>query len=123
MMTSLQLINNEISRLETKIAQYRKELELYDFNAEDNLENLYEGIEIDFDLESYEDHLEILYTIKKDLEALEAIKDKIEFEDLGEMLSGNVYRGYFNDCYASVCSCRSISSFGSRYRSTFAFDK
>lgn len=98
MMNSLQLINNEISRLETKIAQYRKELELYDFNAEDNLKNLYEGIELDFDLECYEDHLEILYAIKKDLEALEAIKDKIEFEDLGEMPSGNIYRGYFNDC-------------------------
>ena len=29
---------------------------------------------------------------------IEILKDKIEFEDLGEMQSGNMYRGYFNDC-------------------------
>lgn len=31
-------------------------------------------------------------------QAIKILKDKIEFEDLGEMQSGNVYRGYFNDC-------------------------
>lgn len=45
-----------------------------------------------------EKKLKLLESIKKDLEALEVIKDKIEFEDLGEMPSGNIYRGYFNDC-------------------------
>ena len=30
--------------------------------------------------------------------AIKILKDKIEFEDLGEMQSGNVYRPYFNDC-------------------------
>lgn len=28
---------------------------------------------------------------------IEILKDKIEFEDLGEMQNGNIYRGYFND--------------------------
>ena len=41
-------------------------------------------------------------TVFDRLEKLEKVvdilKDKIEFEDLGEMQSGNVYRGYFNDC-------------------------
>lgn len=32
-------------------------------------------------------------------QALEILKDKIQFEDLGEMQSGNIYRGYFNDCF------------------------
>lgn len=31
-------------------------------------------------------------------QAINILKDKIEFEDLGEMQSENVYRGYFNDC-------------------------
>lgn len=31
-------------------------------------------------------------------EVIKILKDKIEFEDLGEMQSGNMYRGYFNDC-------------------------
>ena len=31
-------------------------------------------------------------------EAIKILKDKIEFEDLGEMQGGNTYRGYFNDC-------------------------
>lgn len=32
-------------------------------------------------------------------QVIDILKDKIEFEDLGEMQSGNVYRGYFNDCF------------------------
>ena len=31
-------------------------------------------------------------------QAIEILKNKIDFEDLGEMQSGNMYRGYFNDC-------------------------
>lgn len=31
-------------------------------------------------------------------QVIEILKSKIEFEDLGEMQSGNMYRGYFNDC-------------------------
>ena len=48
---------------------------------------------------------DLIKTIKQDLDRLEKLgkaigilKDKIEFEDLGEMQSGNMYRGYFNDC-------------------------
>lgn len=36
--------------------------------------------------------------ISKLKQAIKILKDKIEFEDLGEMQSGNMYRGYFNDC-------------------------
>ena len=52
-------------------------------------------------------------TIYKDLDRLEKLEkennkfkkvieilvSKIEFEDLGEMQSGYIYRGYFNDCF------------------------
>ena len=30
---------------------------------------------------------------------IEILVSKIEFEDLGEMQSGYIYRGYFNDCF------------------------
>lgn len=40
-------------------------------------------------------YLDKIIMLKK---AIKILKDKIEFEDLGEMQSGNVYRGYFNDC-------------------------
>ena len=54
-----------------------------------------------------ENHIkECKEVIEKDLErleklekAIEIIVSKIEFEDLGEMQSGNMYRGYFNDCF------------------------
>lgn len=37
--------------------------------------------------------------VKQYEKAFEIIVSKIEFEDLGEMQSGNMYRGYFNDCF------------------------
>ena len=47
-----------------------------------------------------------LKQVQKDLERLEKLekvtkilKDKIEFENLGEMQSGCIFRGYFNDCF------------------------
>ena len=42
--------------------------------------------------DNYSDQLNYVWNI------VNSLKDEIEFEDLGEMQGGNVYRGYFNDC-------------------------
>lgn len=49
----------------------------------------------DKDFTTIEKALERLEKLEK---AIEILKNRIEFEDLGEMQSGNVYRPYFNDC-------------------------
>ena len=56
--------------------------------------------------DNYSDQLNYVWNIVNSLkdentkpkQAIKILKDKIEFEDLGEMQGGNVYRGYFNDC-------------------------
>lgn len=76
--------------LETSLAKYmNKCIELEKENQE--LKNDLSAVE--FWNERYIEHNDKL---KKVIEILE---DKLEFEDLGEMQSGNVYRPYFNDCF------------------------
>lgn len=53
---------------------------------------------VDKFLELEKIYLELVKEYAKRDQVINILKDKIEFEDLGEMQSGNVYRGYFNDC-------------------------
>lgn len=63
------------------------------------LERLYDGFQDGMAGRSFYDIIkQDLDRLEKLEEAIEIIKSKIEFEDLGEMQSGNMYRGYFNDC-------------------------
>lgn len=53
---------------------------------------------VDKFLELEKIYLELVKEYTKRDQVINILKDKIEFEDLGEMQGGNMYRGYFNDC-------------------------
>ena len=44
-----------------------------------------------------EEKIELLTKYKR---AFEILKDKLEFENLGEMQNGVMFRGYFEDCFS-----------------------
>lgn len=79
-MTNLRWIESEIDRLIFSIER----LKILNKNG---------------DVAIQEKRLTHLNQIKNILEAWEVVKPKIKFEDLGEMQNGNMYRGYFDDCF------------------------
>ena len=74
-MNILEFINQEIERFEKKISKLREDQAFHlNYEHED------EAIEIDFEIEEYQDLLETLYQIKTELENWEVVKRRLKKE-------------------------------------------
>lgn len=80
-MTNLEFINKDINNCKKKLNDWKNRI---------NCAHLIEPLQT---------RIKYLQQIKNILEAWEVVKPKIKFEDLGEMQNGNMYRGYFDDCF------------------------
>ena len=80
---------NNLEFIEKEIEKLKEFLELDDVLC----------LQTDEDYKFWYDRLKMFQQIKTILEAWEVVKPKIKFEDLGEMQNGNMYRGYFDDCF------------------------
>lgn len=93
-----------LEKLEKENKELRKAIKQWNING-GNL--LRENAELKNELEKLKERYKHRAETSNDLckavnqyeKAIEIIANKIEFEDLGEMQSGNMYRGYFNDCF------------------------
>lgn len=85
---ALYQLGQDLKRLE--------ELEKENLYLQEQNKTLKEIVQINKQIETCS--LELIKENIKIKKIIEILKDKIEFEDLGEMQSGNMYRGYFNDC-------------------------
>ena len=106
----LKIISQDLDRLEKELKQTKLNFK----NSQTHSKNCYKKLKAKYEkLEKENKLLKDINEINKNIEvksfelikenikckrALDILKNKIEFEDLGEMQSGNVYRGYFNDC-------------------------
>ena len=87
---------NRLEKLEKENQELRKENEFLETNIK-AIEASNDRL-VDKFLELEKIYLELVKEYTKQDQVINILKDKIEFEDLGEMQSGNVYRPYFNDC-------------------------
>ena len=89
----LEKFAHENASLHTEIESLQSENEIWK-KAIENSNKAYDVLMQNSNIQFLNQNQEI-FKLKK---VIEILKDKIEFEDLGEMQSGNMYRGYFNDC-------------------------
>lgn len=95
----LRTIKQDLDRLE-QLEKENQELKEENEFLETNIEEIEASNDrlVDKFLELEKIYLGLVKEYTKLDQVINILKDKIEFEDLGEMQSGNVYRGYFNDC-------------------------
>lgn len=91
-----EIIKQTLGQLEKENQELKEENEFLETNIEE-IEASNDRL-VDKFLELEKIYLGLVKEYTKLDQVINILKDKIEFEDLGEMQSGNVYRGYFNDC-------------------------
>lgn len=101
---------NSLEFLETQIDYFEKDIQFFENllkrrtnpllprEKDDEKFDLLTIKGIKLKMKNSQDILNFCYQIKTEIEAWEVVKEKIKFEDLGEMQNGNIYRGYFEDC-------------------------